>query len=83
MTPEMARRFNIEETAGVIVVGVAPDSKAQDAGIRQGDLIIEINRQNVASTKDFKKLIDQHEKGSGIDLLVKRPNAGLMVIHLA
>jgi serine protease Do len=83
LTPEMASRFNIEETAGVIVVGVVPDSKAQAAGIRQGDLIIEINRQNVATTKDFKKLIDQHQKGEGIDLLVKRPSAGLIVIHLA
>jgi serine protease Do len=83
LTPEMARRFNIEETAGVIVVGVQPDSKAQAAGIRQGDLVIEINRQNVASTKDFKKLIEQHKKSERIDLLVRRPNAGLIVIHLA
>ena len=83
LTPEIAQRFNIEETAGVIVVNVAPDSKARQAGIQQGDLIIEVNRKNVASVKDFKKLIDHHNKGDGIDLLVKRMDAGLMVIHLA
>jgi serine protease Do len=75
LTPETARRFNIKETAGVIVVGVAPNSKAQAAGIRQGDLIIEINRQEVASVKDFKNLVDQHKKGDGINFLVKRMNA--------
>ena len=82
LTPEVAQRYNIKETSGVIVVGVEPNSKAQAAGIQQGDLIIEINRKNVASVTDFKNLIDQHKKNDGINLLVKRMNAGLMVIHL-
>ena len=83
LTPQIAQRYNIDETAGVIVVNVAPNSKAQAAGIEQGDLIIEVNRKNVSSVKDFKNLIDHHKKGEGINLLVKRINAGLMVIHLA
>ena len=48
-----------------------------------GDLIIEVNRANVESVKDFKSLIDQHKNGDGINLLVKRMNAGLLVIRLA
>jgi serine protease Do len=83
LTPEIAQRYDIRETAGVIVVNVDPNSKAKAAGIQQGDLIIEVNRKNVASVKDFKNLIDQHKEGDGIKLLVKRMNAGLMVIHLA
>jgi serine protease Do len=83
LTPEVAQRYNVKETAGVIVVKVDPNSKAQAAGIQQGDLIIEVNRKNVASVQDFKNLIDQHKEGDGINLLVKRMNAGLMVIHLA
>ena len=83
LTPEIAQRYKIEETTGVIVVGVEPNSKAQEAGVQQGDLIIEVNRKNVASVKDFKKLIDQHKKGDSLDLLVKRMNSGLMVIRLA
>ena len=82
LTPEVAQRFNIKETAGVIVVNVAPNSKAQAAGIKQGDLIIEVNRKNVGSVADFKNLINQYKKGKGIDLLVKRMNSGLMVIRL-
>ena len=83
VTPELARRYNLESPAGVMVVGVEPRSKADAAGIQQGDLIIEINHQNVASVKDFKSLIDQYKKAGGINLLVKRMNAGLMVITLA
>ena len=83
LTPQVAQRYNIKETTGVIVIGVEPNSKAQEAGIQQGDLIIEVNRKNVASVKDFKNLIAQQKKGDGINLLVKRINGGLMVIHLA
>ena len=83
VTPELARRYNLEDTAGVMVVGVTPKSKADAAGIQQGDLIIEINHQNVASVRDFKNLIHQYKQADGINLLVKRMNAGLMVINLA
>ena len=83
LTPQIAQRYKIEETAGVIVINVDPKGKAQAAGIQQGDLIIEVNRENVVSVKDFKNLIDQHKKGDGVDLLVKRTNSGLMVIRLA
>jgi len=83
LTPQVAQRYNIKETTGVIVVNVDPNGKGQAAGIQQGDLIIEVNRKNVASVEDFNNLIDQHKKGDGINLLVKRMNGGLMVIHLA
>ena len=83
LTPEIAKRYNVEETKGVIVVNVTPDGKAMAAGIQQGDLIIEINRENVATVKDFKDLIDRHKRDGEINLLVKRMNAGLMVIQLA
>jgi len=82
LTPEIARRFNIEEISGVIVVGVVPHSKADTAGVQQGDLIIEINHIDIGSVKDFKALIDQPQKADGINMLVKRMNAGLMVIQL-
>jgi serine protease Do len=83
LTPELARQYDIQDTAGIIVVGVAPDSKADAAGVKKGDVILEVNRVSVASVKDFKSLLDQNKKSDGINLLVKRMNAGLMVIHLA
>ena len=83
LTPAIAQRFNIKENSGVIVVGVAPDSKAATAGVKKGDLIIEVNRASVETVKDFKNLIDKHKNDDGISLLVRRMNAGLVVIRLA
>ena len=64
-------------------MGVLPDSKAEKAGMQRGDLIVEVNRRNVDSVGDFKSAIDQQKKNGGVDLLIKRMNAGVMVIHLA
>ena len=83
VTPEIAGQLNLKNEKGVVVVGVQPDSKAEKAGMQSGDLIVEVNRRNVDSVSDFKSAIDQHKKSGGVDLLIKRMNAGVMVIHLA
>jgi serine protease Do len=46
-------RFKIPSTVkGVIVMGVEPDSAAHEAGLREGDVIQEINRKPVTSADD-------------------------------
>jgi serine protease Do len=83
LTPEMARRLNVAIESGVVVVGVNANSKADKAGIQKGDLIKEVNRQGIESVGQFKELIRTSQKGDRIDLLVKRMNAGYVVVHLA
>jgi serine protease Do len=83
LTPEIARRLNVADDRGVVVVGVNANSKADKAGIQKGDLIKEVNRQGVESVGQFKELIHTYQNGEGIDLLVKRMNAGYVVVHLA
>jgi serine protease Do len=83
LTPEMANRLNVADESGVVVVGVNTNSKAEKAGIQKGDLIKEVNRQGVESVGQFKKLIRTSQEEDGIDLLVKRMNAGYVVVHLA
>lgn len=67
LTPENARRFNLRETSGVVVVDVQPGSPADDAGIIPGDLIKEINKQPVKNLASYQKVVSQ-AKG---DCLVK------------
>jgi serine protease Do len=83
LTPQLAHQLNLSDDKGVVVVGVKADSKAENAGIQKGDLIKEVNRQGVESVMEFKKLIHTSSKADGLDLLVKRMNAGYVVIHLA
>ena len=80
VTPETARRFGHSETEkGVLVVGVEPGSKADEAGVRQGDLVKEVNRNPVTSVSQLRSEV---EKADAVQLLVKRPNAGFVVIKI-
>jgi serine protease Do len=83
LTPEMAQRLKTSRESGVVVVGVKPDSKAYKAGVQQGDLILEVNRQSVSSTGELKQLLATHKGGDGVSLLVQRINAGMMVLKMA
>ena len=83
LTPQMARKLNLTDDKNIVVAGVKANSKAEKAGIQKGDLIKEVNRQHVESTSDLKKLIHKNNNGDGVDLLVKRMNAGYVVIHMA
>jgi serine protease Do len=83
LEPETAKRFGYEsDEKGVLVTDVAPGSKAGDAGIRQGDLIIEVNREPVWSIGDFQKRLDKIKKGDTVQLLMKRPRGGFVVAKL-
>ena len=80
ITPEMAKRFGHSETEkGVLVVGVEPGSKAAEAGVRQGDLVKEVNRKPVTSVPELRSEVKKDDK---VQLLVKRPNAGFVVIKI-
>jgi serine protease Do len=80
ITPETARQFGHSETdKGVLVVGVEPGSKADEAGVRKGDLVKEINRKPVTSVSQLRTEIEKDDK---IQLLVKRPRAGFLVIKI-
>jgi serine protease Do len=54
---------------GALVTEVDPDSKAAEAGLREGDVIVQINRQTVASADEAVELSEK-AKGDRVLLLV-------------
>ena len=69
LTEEIARQTGLEGTRGAFVVSVDPGSVADENGISQDDLIIEINNRPVASAEDFQRII--RELRSGDDVVIK------------
>ena len=82
ITPQIARRFNIRKDTGVIVSDVKPESKADKAGIINGDIIIEINRKEINSLRAFKCAVNNVKKGQMVSFLIQRMHTGLIVIHI-
>jgi len=83
ITPEIAQRFEMENTKGVVVTGVADGSPAEDAGFNEGDIIRAIVRQNkrdpVTSAAEFAKLVKKFQSDKTILFLVERGDARILL----
>jgi serine protease Do len=82
LTPEISQRLNIDETTGVIVTQVESGSKGEDADVRVGDIIKEINRQPVKNAAEYKAILSQIDSGESVNLFIRRKNAGFLVAKL-
>ena len=82
LTPEIIGQFRLQAEKGVMVVGVEPDSKGQEAGVLPGDLIKEINHQPVEDVDQYLKEIGKFKEGETISLYILRGNRGFMAITL-
>lgn len=58
LTPELRHRLAVppEVKGGVVVTGVTPDSPLARAGLRPGDIILEVSRQAVSTPDDIQRL---------------------------
>ena len=79
LNPQMARQLGLPSTAsGVVITQVQPDSPADEAGIRRGDVIQEVNRQPVKSANDFRNAISQTSKS--VLLLIHRDDKTIYAV---
>ena len=60
LTPELAAQLRLPAgTQGLVVRGVDADGPAADAGLRQGDVILEANRRQVRSVEQLRAAVEQ------------------------
>ena len=79
LTPELARELNRRSTEGVVVNSVEDGSAAAEAGIRRGDVIVEVNRQPVKSLADFERATRDLKKGERLTVRLERGDVALYV----
>jgi serine protease Do len=79
LTPQMAESLGLERSDGVVVSAVEPGSAADEAGIRRGDVIMEVDRRAVRNLDDYKKAIAGVRKGRGVLFLVRRGDSTLFL----
>jgi serine protease Do len=72
LTPELAKKFEYEAGSGLIISDVASGSPAEEAGLKPGHLVEEVNRARVTSLKDLNNALQQ----SGSDKVLLRVRAG-------
>ena len=77
ITPELARQLGLSVESGVVVVQVEAQSPAGEAGMRRGDVILEMDQERVKSIDDYRERIRRYKKGDTVLFLVQRRGATL------
>jgi serine protease Do len=77
ITPDIAQELGLEDSEGVVVSAVEPGSPADDAGLRRGDVILEVNQAPVGDVAEFREALEGAERGAL--LLVSRGGSQIYV----
>lgn len=77
LTPELAEQLGYgREDKGVVVTDVQPGSPAEEKGIARGDLILEVNRQQVNSVEEYLKAVRGADLKKGVLLWLQKRDGG-------
>jgi serine protease Do len=79
LTPDVANSLGLDRTDGVVVSSVKPGSPADEAGLRKGDVITQINRRPVRNVADYNRELGKTAKGKSLLLLVRRGQGSLFL----
>jgi len=79
LTPPMARELGLKAQEGVLVRDVVEGGRAAEAGIRAGDVIVEVNQQPVRTIEDFRARLDKRAKDQPVVMLVNRDGQNMYV----
>jgi serine protease Do len=79
LTPQIAESLGLEKADGVVVTAVEPGSAADEAGIRRGDVILEVDRKPIRNLEEYRKSIAGIRKGKGVLFLVRRGESTLFL----
>src|SRR3954454_23682704 len=72
VTPEIAESLQLPEPKGALVTTVTPDGPAQQAGIRQGDVILRFNGQDVDAMRQLPRLVADTPIGQKAEVVIQR-----------
>ncbi|MDT8420498.1 MAG: DegQ family serine endoprotease [Desulfuromonadales bacterium] len=70
-------RYGLDATAGVVVSAVDPEGPSADANLRPGDLIVEINGQDIDNLETLREIVQPLKPGKVLRLLVQRGESSL------
>lgn len=82
LTPDLAKQNNtdpnspiqIPEINGVFVMRVVPNSPAASAGIRRGDVILQVDGKDITSAEQLQNFVEDSRLGQVLQVKVQRGN---------
>lgn len=75
ITPELAESFKLRNTKGVLIAGVVRGGPADRAGVKPGDVLVEVEGKAVPDSSAMLNLVAEAQPGKTANLKVLRNNA--------
>ena len=72
-------KYDLTSRQGVVVTQVDEESNAAQAGIREGDVIRAVNRNRIATVKDFDQAVQGAKEGDRLLLSIERQEGGFFL----
>jgi serine protease Do len=72
VTRDLASSFGMQHPKGALVSEVIPDSPAENAGIKTGDIILSFNGEEIQDSSQLPPLVGSSAVKEGADLLILR-----------
>jgi serine protease Do len=72
VTPDNAHFFDLQDASGAIIAQVTPDSPASRAGLKQGDVVRELNGHAIVDGSALQVAVSEETPGTKIDLGILR-----------
>jgi serine protease Do len=77
LSPEIAAQLGLDGAEGVLISRVTPGTPADEAGLRQRDVILEVNQQRIRDRKEFASALENTDRGALF--LVRRGDSEVFV----
>ena len=72
LSPELASSFGLDSPRGALVSAVMDETPAMNAGVRQGDIIVEFDGRQVATSAELPRLVAATSPGSEVSMALWR-----------
>lgn len=72
LTPDLARAFDVPSDKGVLIDQVFPNTPADQAGLRDGDVILKVGEVPATDVRETRLYVSQRRPGSELSVEVQR-----------
>ena len=88
LNKELQKRYSLPTDFGAMVVrdhtpgsvAIVPDSPAEKAGVKENDVVLELNGEKLTEQSDFSDMLQKCKVGEGVELVVMRGDKKLKLV---
>ena len=79
LTPALQQQYHFSVSSGAVIMSVVAGTAAANAGLKQGDIIVGINGENIGGGADVQQVLSSYHPGDLITISIVRGTKHLSV----